>query len=82
MNNVMTYRGYTARVEFDPRDNIFVGRVIGISETITFHGETVTKLTKDFHAAVNHYLMLRSERLRFELDKLSISCVQSRQVDL
>jgi predicted HicB family RNase H-like nuclease len=56
MNNVMTYRGYTARVEFDPRDNIFVGRVIGIPETITFHGETVTKLTKDFHAAVNHYI--------------------------
>jgi len=21
-----------------------------------FHGETVTELTKDFHAAVNHYL--------------------------
>ena len=27
MMNAMTYRGYTARVEFDPRDNIFWGKV-------------------------------------------------------
>ena len=56
MNNTMSHRGYTARVEFDPRDNLFVGRVLGIEESITFHGETVTELTADFHAAITHYL--------------------------
>jgi predicted HicB family RNase H-like nuclease len=56
MINTMVYKGYTARVEFDPRDEIFVGRVLGIEDRITFHGETVAKLRAGFHAAVNHYL--------------------------
>jgi predicted HicB family RNase H-like nuclease len=43
MMNVMTYKGYKARVEFDPRDNIFVGRVLGIEDGISFHGETVAR---------------------------------------
>jgi predicted HicB family RNase H-like nuclease len=56
MNNTMTYKGYIARVEFDPRDEIFVGRVLGIEDRISFHGETVAKLRAGFHAAVDHYL--------------------------
>jgi len=56
MNNTMNYKGYVARVEFDPRDNIFVGRVLGINDSISFHGETVSELTADFHQAIEHYL--------------------------
>ncbi len=56
MNNTLTYKGYSARVEFDPRDQIFVGRILGIVDSISFHGETVTQLIKDFHHAVDHYL--------------------------
>lgn len=54
--NTMTYKGYAARIEFDPRDGIFVGRVLGIADSISFHGCTVAELTKDFHSAINHYL--------------------------
>lgn len=56
MTHAMTYKGYTARVEFDPRDEIFVGRVLGIDDHLTFHGDTVAGLTKDFHEAVDHYI--------------------------
>lgn len=52
----MTYKGYTARVHFDERDNIFVGHVLGIKDSISFHGKSVNDLTKDFHAAIDHYL--------------------------
>ena len=43
--NSMNYRGYTARIDFDDRDNIFVGRVLGLPATvkISFHGETVAE---------------------------------------
>jgi len=51
--NGMTYRGYTARVVFDERDNIFVGRVLGIREIIGFHGETVAELRADFEASID-----------------------------
>ena len=44
-----------SRVNFDERDSIFWGKVIGIKDSITFEGETVTQLTKDFHNAIDHY---------------------------
>lgn len=56
MNNTMTYKGYVARIAFDPQDEIFIGRVLGIADTISFHGETVAELTSDFHNAIDHYL--------------------------
>jgi predicted HicB family RNase H-like nuclease len=56
MMNTMHYKDYTARVEFDPRDKIFVGRVLGIADSISFHGDTVIELIDDFHAAIDHYL--------------------------
>ena len=56
MKNVMTYKGYKARIEFDQRDDIFMGKIVGIADTITFHGETVKELRADFEAAVDHYV--------------------------
>ena len=56
MKNVMTYKSYKAQIEFDPRDNIFWGKVLGINDSITFEGQTVEGLTKDFHNAINFYL--------------------------
>lgn len=56
MNNTMSYEGYLSRIEFDPRDEIFVGKVLGVVDNITFHGATVSDLTNDFHNTFNHYL--------------------------
>jgi len=56
VKNVMTYKGYKARIEFDQRDDIFMGKIVGIADTITFHGETVKELRADFEAAVDHYV--------------------------
>lgn len=60
--NTMTHRGYTARVDFDERDGIFVGRVLGVRDAISFHGETVAELTAAFRAAVDHYLAVCAKR--------------------
>ena len=54
--NTMTHSGYTARVEFDERDNIFVGRVLGIRTMISFHGETVAELRHEFESAIEDFL--------------------------
>jgi predicted HicB family RNase H-like nuclease len=56
MMNIMNYKGYTAKIEFDPRDNIFWGKVLGIRDSITFEGSTVEELTADFHNAIDFYL--------------------------
>lgn len=54
--NTMTHKGYTARVEFDERDAIFAGRILGIADVIGFHGETVAELRAAFEEAVDDYL--------------------------
>jgi len=62
MKNAMTYKGYVARVEFDPEDRIFFGRLAGIRDIISFHGETVNELETAFKEAVDHYLDTCAER--------------------
>ena len=54
--NTLTYQGYTASVGFDERDNLFVGRVLGVRDIIGFHGETVAELRADFEAAIDFML--------------------------
>ncbi len=56
MRNTMKYRGYTARIDYDPRDHIFVGEIVGLSEQLRFHGAGVDELRADFEFAVDHYL--------------------------
>ncbi|MBI5901146.1 MAG: type II toxin-antitoxin system HicB family antitoxin [Rhodocyclales bacterium] len=54
--NTITHKGYTARIEYEERDNIFVGRILGIRTIISFHGTTVAKLRSEFEQAVKDYL--------------------------
>ena len=56
MTNFMTYKGYTARIEYDERDNIFAGRILGIRSIISFHGQTVAQLRAEFELAIKDYL--------------------------
>jgi predicted HicB family RNase H-like nuclease len=56
MSNALTYKGFNARVEFDAEDRIFVGRIAGIRDIISFHAETVSGLEKAFKESVNDYL--------------------------
>ena len=60
--NTMTHKGYTARVEFDERDNVFVGRILGIRTMISFHGTTVAQLRREFEFAVKDFLSECAEK--------------------
>ena len=52
----LMHLGYSARVEFDPEDEIFVGRIAGIQDVIGFHADTVAGLKAAFREAVEDYL--------------------------
>lgn len=54
--NTMTYKGYTARIDYEERDNIFAGRILGIRTIISFHGVTVDQLRAEFELAIKDYL--------------------------
>lgn len=52
----MNYKGYSARVEYDAEDKLFVGHLSGIRDIIGFHGKTVAQLERAFKQAVDDYL--------------------------
>ncbi|MFD1893839.1 type II toxin-antitoxin system HicB family antitoxin [Ottowia beijingensis] len=56
MSSTMTHKGQTARIEFDDRDNILVGRLVGITDVVSFHAESVAELRAAFEEAVDDYL--------------------------
>ena len=56
MNN-MKHKGYTAHIDYDDRDGIFVGRILGITDIIGFHAESVPALRQAFKEAVDDYLV-------------------------
>ena len=56
MSKMMEYKGYHAQIEFDAEDEIFVGKVFGISDSLNFHGTSVEELEAMFHQSIDNYL--------------------------
>jgi predicted HicB family RNase H-like nuclease len=54
--NTMSYKGYSARVEFDAEDRLFVGHLAGVRDIVGFHGASVDELETAFREAVDDYL--------------------------
>ena len=50
--------GYTARVEFDEVDRVFVGHLVGIKDIVGFHGKTVDELEAAFEESVEEYIAI------------------------
>lgn len=59
--NSMKYKGYHAKVEYDPDDHIFVGHIIGIRDVVGFHGDSVQAIESAFAEAVDNYLAACAE---------------------
>jgi len=62
VSNTMEYKGYIGSVEFSEDDGLFYGKVIGIRSLISYEGTTAKTLVKNFHEAVDDYLVLCEER--------------------
>ncbi|MDD2957216.1 MAG: type II toxin-antitoxin system HicB family antitoxin [Lachnospiraceae bacterium] len=58
MNSMMEYKGYHASIEYDADDNIFIGEVFGITDSLNFHGTTATELKGMFEQCIDNYLDL------------------------
>lgn len=52
----ITYKGYSAVVEFEPEDGVFAGRLLGVNDVIGFHAESVAGLRLAFREAVEDYI--------------------------
>lgn len=54
--SVMSYKNYRANVQFSEEDNLFIGRLSGIRDIVTFEGDNVAALRTAFEEAVEDYL--------------------------
>lgn len=59
--NALTYRGYTAKIEFDAEEGILIGRILGIEDVVGFHAEDPNALRMALEEAVNDYLQACAE---------------------
>jgi predicted HicB family RNase H-like nuclease len=59
--NMMKYKDYIAKIEYDEEDRIFVGHLAGIKDIVGFHGTTVDELENAFHESVDNYLAISDE---------------------
>jgi predicted HicB family RNase H-like nuclease len=62
----LSYKGFVARIEFDPDDVIFVGRLAGINDVIGFHAENTEDLIAAFHEAVDGRACRQAKRAKPE----------------
>lgn len=55
--NLMTYKDYSAHIEYSDEDGCFIGHIAGIRDVVGFHGESVAELRAVFEEAVDDYLV-------------------------
>ncbi len=58
MRNMMEYKEYFAKIEYDSNDDLFFGTILGITDSIGFEGRNTIELKDAFHEAVEDYLDL------------------------
>jgi len=57
----MSYRGYTAKVEFEPEHRVWYGKIADIRDLITFETEYKENIEKEFIDTVDDYLAFCEE---------------------
>ena len=55
---LMEYNGYHASIEYDNEDRLFIGSVIGIADSLNFHGYSVNELEENFRQSIDNYIEL------------------------
>ena len=55
-SGMMKYNGYRAKVSYDECDNIFVGEVFGLADSLNFHGSSIQELQESFKTCIDNYL--------------------------
>lgn len=56
MANSLKYKGYHGSIEFSAEDNMLIGSVIGIQDSLNFHGHSIEEITQSFHDCIDGYL--------------------------
>lgn len=56
MKNLLEYKGYHTKIEFDSEDLVLRGKIEGIKDLVNFESADISTVEEEFHAAVDDYL--------------------------
>lgn len=56
MRNLLEYKGYHTKIEFDTDTMTLRGKIEGINDYIDFEAADVSDIEKEFHSAVDDYI--------------------------
>ena len=56
MNNMMEYKGYHTKIEFDAESMTLRGKIEGINDYVDFEAGDISSIEVEFHSAVDDYL--------------------------
>ena len=57
-NSMLEYKGYHATITYDADDELFIGEVFGINDSLNFHGTAIPELKAMFKQSIDNYLEL------------------------
>ena len=60
-NNMLKHKDFYGSVDYSADDECFYGKVIGLTDLVTFEGDSVTALKQAFTEAVDDYLAMCEE---------------------
>ena len=60
-DNLLHYKGYSAKPEYSVEDKVFYGKLLGIDDLVDFYSENAKNIETEFHKAVDDYLTFCAE---------------------
>lgn len=61
MNNIIKYKGYFTKIEYNFDDKVLQGKIEGINDLIIFESSDATKIEEEYQKAVDDYLLFCEE---------------------
>lgn len=61
MKNILSYKGYHAKIEFDTESMVLYGKIDGIKDLVNFESDSPQNIEKEFQDAVDDYLEFCNE---------------------
>ncbi|MBK7372960.1 MAG: type II toxin-antitoxin system HicB family antitoxin [Saprospiraceae bacterium] len=58
MTDILQYKDFIGSIHFSTPDEVFYGKLEGVSDLVTFEGSNVKELKKSFKEAVEDYIEL------------------------
>ncbi|HCW22894.1 MAG TPA: toxin-antitoxin system HicB family antitoxin [Lachnospiraceae bacterium] len=54
--NILEYKGYYTKIEYNVEDRVLYGKIEGIRDLVNFESDNAADIENEFHAAVDDYL--------------------------